>query len=317
MLYGCSLALSTTLSSTVTIWCVFHVDCSALDPHTGVEWHSAFRHRAHPQLPLSSISAHVPVASTCDACTQMEPRCSVPPTRHATAADASTQLSISEFLQLCFIKHPFWQTVPLHIHEDLREAQTPSHPGNTIPATFADAATQLSFAEFLEGCNLSSAPQQRPRSSRTLLMDAATQTPPHSAASADATTQLTLTEFFLGCIHSKDPLDRRVPPPTHGRACNASLPQPSDIATVTSCTSGRHVCTPVSLVRLHSSPPPPPGLEEQASLCSPHGILVKAAPVPPRSQNIHLNAVPAATCKYRPRARLGSPHFFPTKAAPV
>ena len=54
---------------------------------------------------------------------------------------------ISEFLQLCVTKHPSRRTVPLRIHVDLREAQT----------TFADAATQFSFAEFLESRSLSSA----------------------------------------------------------------------------------------------------------------------------------------------------------------
>ena len=34
--------------STVTIWCVFHVDYAALVPHTGVERHSAFRSRTQP-----------------------------------------------------------------------------------------------------------------------------------------------------------------------------------------------------------------------------------------------------------------------------
>ena len=117
-------------------------------------------------------------------------------------------------------------------------------------------------------------------------LDAAAQTPPHRVASADAKTQLPLTEFFLGCIHSKDPLDRSVPPPAHGFAHSASLPQPSDIATInslssTSNSSGPHACTQVSRARLHSAPPQPPGLEDQAPLISHHGIPVKAAPVRP------------------------------------
>ena len=70
-----------------------------------------------------------------------------------------------------------------------------------------------------------------PRLSSTLLLDAATGTSPHSAASADATTQLRFTEFFLGCVCSKDPLDRAVPPPTQGYVSGASLLQPSDTAT--------------------------------------------------------------------------------------
>ena len=145
-----------------------------------------------------------------------------------------------------------------------------------------------------------------PNPSPTLLLEAATQTPSHSAAYADAKTQLPLTEFFLGCIHSKDPLDRSVPPPAHGPAHSASLPQPSDIATInslssTSNSSGPHACTQVSRARLHSAPPPPPGLEDQAPLISHHGIPVKAAPVRPTIY-IHppLSSVPAATCKYHP-----------------
>ena len=229
-----------------------------------------------PQSPLSSISSQVLEGPTSDVGTQTGPLCSVPPTRHASTADASTQLSISEILQLCFTKHPFRRTVPPRIHEDLREAQT----------TFADAATQLSFAEFLESCHLSSTLPPRPNPSTTLLLEAATQTPSHRVATADATTQLLLTEFFLGCIHSKDPLDRSVPPRAHGLAHSASLPQPSDIATInslssTSSSSGPHACTPVSRARLHSAPPPPPGLEDQAPLISHHGIPVKAAPVRP------------------------------------
>ena len=42
----------------------------------------------------------------------------------------------------------------------------------------------------LESCNLSSTLPPCPQPSPTLLLDAATQTPPHNAASADATTQI-------------------------------------------------------------------------------------------------------------------------------
>ena len=111
-----------------------------------------------PHSPFSSTSSHVPVGSTRDACTQMGPLCSVASTHHATTADASMQLSTSEFLQLCFTEHPF----PLRLHEDLREAQTSSNTGNSMEVTFADAATQLSFAEFFERCILSKALPSRP-----------------------------------------------------------------------------------------------------------------------------------------------------------
>ena len=247
------------------------------------------------QSPLSSISSQVLEHPTSDVRAQTGPLCSVPPTHHASTADASTQLSISEFLQLCFTKHPFWRTVPLRIHEDLREAQT----------TFANAATQLSFAGCLESCNLSSTLPPCPNPSPTLLLDAATQTPSHSAAFADATTQLPLTEFFLGCIYSKDPLDRSVPPPALLPSHSASLPQPSDIATInsfssTSSSSGPNACTQVSRARLHSAPPPPSGLEDQApfvlSTWDPCESSAGATPF----TYIHLSSVPAATCKYHP-----------------
>ena len=41
--------------------------------------------------------------------------------------------ALSEFLQLGFTKHPFQRTIPLRLHEDLREAQLPSNTGNTMP----------------------------------------------------------------------------------------------------------------------------------------------------------------------------------------
>ena len=49
--------MQTTLSSTVTIWCVSHVDCAARIPHKGVERHCAFRSRAQPTI-ASALSAH-------------------------------------------------------------------------------------------------------------------------------------------------------------------------------------------------------------------------------------------------------------------
>ena len=58
---------------------------------------------------------------------------------------------------------PFRRTVPFLLHEDLREAQTSSNTGNLMEVTFADAATQLSFAEFFERCILSRALPPRPQ----------------------------------------------------------------------------------------------------------------------------------------------------------
>ena len=48
LLHGYPLTLTSTLSSTATIWCVFYVDCAALVTHTGVEFLNAFRSHAQP-----------------------------------------------------------------------------------------------------------------------------------------------------------------------------------------------------------------------------------------------------------------------------
>ena len=116
----------------------------------------------NPQPSLHSVVSPFTLGLTRDVRTQTVSLCSVPSTHHATTADASTQLSTSEFLQLCFTKHPFRCTVPPRLHEDLREAQTPSNTGNPREVTTADAATQLSFAEFLERCILCRALPPRP-----------------------------------------------------------------------------------------------------------------------------------------------------------
>ena len=59
--------------------------------------------------------------------------------------------------------------------------------GDVMSATLAEAATQLAFAEFSERCNLLGALPLRPQPNPTLLLDAATQIFPHSAASAHPT----------------------------------------------------------------------------------------------------------------------------------
>ena len=146
LLHRYSLALRTTLSSTVTIWCVFHVDCTALVTHTGVERHNAIRSRAQPADVTQLHYLSFPVGLTRDVRTQTVSLCSLTSTHQATTANASTQLS----------------TVPLRLHEDLREAQTPSNTENAMAVTFADAATQLSFAEFVERCIFSKALPPRP-----------------------------------------------------------------------------------------------------------------------------------------------------------
>ena len=146
---------------------------------------------------------------------------------------------------------------------------------DVMSATLAEAATQLSFAEFLERCILLRASPPPLQPNPTLLLDAATQTVPHIAVSQDVSTQLELAEFLIARVYSRDPLDRQGPPSTHCNAGSASPSQPADIATLcspssTCCASDRHAATAVPRV----SPQPPPGLEKYAHLCASHGIPV-------------------------------------------
>ena len=140
---------------------MFHVDYTALSlqKESDGTTPSGPAPRSRHSVPLS---LNFPVGVARDVRTQTVSLCSVPSTHHATAADASTQLPISEFLQLCLTKHFFRSTVPLRLHEDFREAQTSSNTGNAMAVTFADAATQLSLAEFFERCILSRASRRVP-----------------------------------------------------------------------------------------------------------------------------------------------------------
>ena len=103
----------------------------------------------------------------------------------------------------------------------------------------------------------------------TLHLDAAAQTPSHSVASADATTQLPLP--WIPRSHH-----RHVPTAPH-------FPNPltSPLSTVPAAPAAPVF---VRRARLHSTPPPPPGLEDQAYLRSSHEILGKAAQVRPCTQ---------------------------------
>ena len=86
--------------------------------------------------------------------------------------------------------------------------------------------------------------------------------------------------------YSNDSQDRHPTLPSPGNLSGAPPHHPKymDATLSISSTSGGHVRTPVPRARLHSAPPPPPGLEHHAPLSSPHGIPVKAAPVRRRSQ---------------------------------
>ena len=239
-----------------------------------------------PQVTHSAISPQVQTGPT---------RTVTSDVMSATLAEAATQLSFAQFLKRC----NFLRASPPHPQPNstlLLDAATQTLPHSAVST---DASTQLPLAEFSFGCIYpedplgGSVPPAHDITCPTcsgpippLLQDAAVQTPSHSVASADATTQLSLTEFFIGCIYSNDLLDRSDPPPTHCSASCASLPQPTDTATIcspssTSRTSDRHACTTAPRAHLHSAPPPPPGLENYAHLCASHGVPVKAAPVRP------------------------------------
>ena len=133
--------------------------------------------------------------------------------------------------------------------------------------------------------------------SPTLLLDAATQSPPHSAAFADASTQLPLTEFFLECVYSNDSLDRQPSLPSHGNFSGAPLPIPSTWMplSVSAVPVVVNVRTPVPRTQLNAAPPPPPGLEVHSPLISPHGILVKGS----ARATVRIHPLPRRPCSHR------------------
>ena len=65
-----------------------------------------------------------------------------------------------------------------------------------LSATLAEAASQLSFAAFLERCISVTASPPPPLPVPTPPLDAATKTLPHTAVSQDVSTQLSLKEFL-------------------------------------------------------------------------------------------------------------------------
>ena len=133
-------------------------------------------------------------------------------------------------------------------------------------AASRDVSTQLSFREFL--APPSTLDVRCPACSRpvpSLSLDVAVQTPLHSVATHDASTQLPLTEFFIGCTLSIDPLDSQALPSAHCNAGSASPPQPPDIATLCSPSSASHASDGHGRTAApHDLLEPPPGLEKYA-----------------------------------------------------
>ena len=153
----------------------------------------------------------------------------------------------------------------------------------STPTSFRTAAPQLLLKLFVSthtsGLTLD-ATTQTTQPCPTQPQDATSLAAPHSASSTDASTQLPLTEVFLGCIYSKDALDRVVPLPTNGNVSGASLPKPSNIATMNSLSSKSSNGGPIPVLctQRDCTPLPPAGLEAQALLGTSHHIPSKAAP---------------------------------------
>ena len=80
----------------------------------------------------------------------------------------------------------------------------PTHTitSDLLSVTLAEAATQLSFAAFLERCICVSASPPLPLPITTTPLDAATQTIPHIAVSQDVSTQLSFKEFLASTFYA-------------------------------------------------------------------------------------------------------------------
>ena len=95
---------------------------------------------------------------------------------------------------------------------------------DSMSATLAEAATQLSFAEFSERCISLRAPPPLALPIPTPPLDAATQTTPRIVVSQDVSTQLPLEEFSLRCDDLQNPLGPRF----HFRHMTLSAPRVPD-----------------------------------------------------------------------------------------
>ena len=190
------------------------------------------------------------------------------------------------FVQLCSTKHPFRRTVPLRLTSV--KHRPPSNTSYTMEVTFADDATQRSFAEFSRAlhplqCPPAASPAQLRSTSGCIYSGFSTQCrfrwcdPPNSGSQSSflgASTLVTRWIDSLLCL-------------SHGNLGGAPLHHPKHMdATLSfSSASGGDVRTPVPRTQLNGAPPPLPGLEVQSPLRSlPTVSLSKQPPVRPRSQ---------------------------------
>ena len=149
----------------------------------------------------------------------------------------STSVRLSSSLRLCLC---------------LSLGPTRTFTSDLMSATLGEAATQLSFAAFLERCISVTASPPPPLPIPTPLLDAATQTIPHIAVSQDVSTQLSLEEFSLRCVHPHNPSGALASPSTHDVLCpTCSRPVPSLLLDAA-------VQTPLYSVASHDASTQPP-----------------------------------------------------------
>ena len=112
------------------------------------------------------------------------------------------------------------------ITPEVQTGPTRTVTSDLMSATLAEAATQLSFAAFLERCISVSAPLPPLLPISTPLLDAATQTIPHIVGSQVVSTQLSLEEFSQTCPPAESS-GALAPPSTHDVLCHTCFrPRP-------------------------------------------------------------------------------------------
>ena len=286
MLDRYSLALSTTLSSTAAIWCVVYVDYSPCHSHRS---RTSQRH----QVPRPTRSRHSVLLSLifrwaslvmsvhrlchCALCPQHTTQPQQTPLRNSPSRsfcscvlpNTPSGVQFHSAFMKTFVKHR-----PPATLETRWKSRSPMPPRSSLSLS---SSTGASFPE----------PSRRVPSPAPLCFKMQLLGPPHTVPLSQmrppnsrsqssflgASTRMTrwidsFLSFRMGTL-------RRPTSPS---------PKHMDVTLSFSSSSGGDVRTPIPRTQLNGAPPLPPGLEVHSPLSSPHGILVKAAPVRPRSQ---------------------------------
>ena len=210
--------------------------------------------------------------------------------------------------------------------------------GDVMSATLAEAATQFSFAKFLERCNLLRSHPPRLQPDPTLLLDAPSQTFPHSAASAEAPAR-----GVLSLMHQPGrSLDCSVPQPAHGKTCPTCSRPITTLLLDAAAQTPSHSIAPADattqlplteffvgcIYPMHRSVPrPTQGNAISASLLQPVDIAAMySGSSTSRTNDRHVcTTAPRARLQCAPspppgledRTHLSSIHGIPVKAVPV